>query len=333
MGRKALITGATGGLGRNLAELLLKKGYQVRTTGRNKDIGLDLHNLGTEFIAGDLVNPDTADKLVKGQDLIYHCAALSSPWGAYSKFYDINVTATEYLLEAAMKYGVETFIQISTPSIYFAYRDQLGVRENDPLPSKLVNPYAQTKFIADQRVMEYHRRGLQTVTLRPRALFGEHDNVIIPRILKAVRGKIFPVFNKGKAIINMTYIGNVADALLLCDYKRETANGRIFNITNDEDLIVSELLTRIFEALNMDIHLRSVPFSLAYGYAGFLECLHSLLPGEKEPPATRYSAAILAYNQTLDISAAKQILGYKPRVSVKEGLNRYAEWMQQKSSS
>ncbi len=89
---KAIITGATGGLGRNLVEFLLLKGWEVIAFGRNKEIG-DV--LGVEFHAFDLSNRELTLKYFKKVAIVFHCAALSSPWGKYDSFYNRNFSPVD----------------------------------------------------------------------------------------------------------------------------------------------------------------------------------------------------------------------------------------------
>lgn len=102
---KVLVTGATSGLGRNAVEWLLQAGHQVHATGRNAGVGDMLAAQGAQFTALDLASADIAAcrALVAGCDAVWHCAANQQPWGDYQSFYDINVMATENLLQAAGK--------------------------------------------------------------------------------------------------------------------------------------------------------------------------------------------------------------------------------------
>ena len=119
-----LVTGATGGLGRNAVDTLLARGARVRATGRDGAQRDAFLARGADYVPADLarLTPAALDALFEGVDTVWHCAALSSPWGAYDDFYAANVRATAALAEGAVKRGVRRFVQISTPSIYFDYQ-------------------------------------------------------------------------------------------------------------------------------------------------------------------------------------------------------------------
>lgn len=326
MGRRALVTGATGGLGRHVVNRLAEAGYSVIANGRDQRAGAAIADAGHTFIGGDLRNEADIDTLTRDVDTIFHCAALSSPWGKAADFQAINVEVTQKLLEAALTNGVKNFIHVSTPSLYFDYRDRENLRENDNLARRFVNHYASSKAEAERRVLNAGNGHLNTSAIRPRAIFGEYDSVLLPRLLRVAQGGTMPMFSNGAAMVDVTYAGNVADAMLLCDTNAEQVNGRVFNITNGEPMRIRTLMEKVFSALQMDVRLRPVPYRVVDTVAGIWEAASKALALKSEPKILRYSAGVMNYSQTLDISSARQVLGYQPRVSVDEGLARFATW-------
>lgn len=182
---RVLITGATGCLGRNLCQHLQAHGYSVLGTGRNAAIGDSLQNEGIDFRAGDLLQAESINGLVKDCETVIHCAALSSAWGKSEDFIQANVVATENLIAACLKQNVRRFIHVSTTSVYFNYRDRFGILETEPVAHPMVNAYAATKYQAELRVQAANARGLETIIIRPRGIFGPYDRNLFPRILKA----------------------------------------------------------------------------------------------------------------------------------------------------
>lgn len=325
--RTALVTGATGGLGRHLVRSLLLNGYRVKATGRNRVIGEKLARRCT-FIGGDLNEPGLARRLMNDADVVFHCAALSSPWGRTEEFVAANVAATRLLLEAAEAAGQTRFVHVSTPSLTFDFRDQLAIREDAPLPARFANAYAQSKSEAERLVAAAAERGLSAVIIRPRGLIGEFDGALAPRLLHAGRRGVVPIFNGGAALVDLTYLGNVADALVLCD--RPDAPRGIFNITNGEPIRVRDLLERFFRALGRTVRLLPLPYAplavLARSWEAVARGLD--LP---EPPLLPYSLGLLRFTQTLDIAKARRELRYDPRISIDEGIARFAHWQAQGS--
>lgn len=323
---KALVTGATGFLGRHTVRRLLGLGWEVYGQGRNTESGKELEKEGAVFLSGDLRDAATADSVCRGMDYVFHCAALSSPWGKYREFYASNVEATSHIVKGCKQHGVSRLIHISTPSIYSSQQPRFGIKESDPLPARPANTYAATKRMAESVVERAAQGGLTAFMLRPRAIFGPMDNALFPRLLAANKAKGVPLMNGGSARIDLTCVDNVIDAMLLCCEAPLSASGRAYNITNGEPVMFRELVIRLFSLLDIPLHTRRLPYAAAYAAAGIMEGAHRLMPFLGEPLLTRYSAAALGISQTLDISLAREQLGYNPRVTIDEGLLAFAEW-------
>lgn len=324
--RIALVTGATGGLGRHLTAKLLDSGYSVRACGRNRETGAALAGTpGVSFLPGDLADSGYVRSIVPGADVVFHCAALSSPWGPIERFRAANVTATRSLVDAAAAAGCRRFVHVSTPAVTFQFRDQLGIREDAALPRQFVNHYAATKAEAEDIVRAVNGMRLATTILRPRGIFGEFDTVLLPRLAELARRGSVPLFRSGGALVDVTYAGNVADAMILCD--RADAPPGTYNISNGEPVTVRDLLERVFRALGLDVALKPMPYFLANLAAGASETFARVTRSDTEPRLLRYSLGLMRYSQTLDITAARDKLGYRPRVSIDEGLRRTAQWL------
>lgn len=323
---RVLVTGGTGFLGKSLSTALHKLGHEVTATGRNERVGAELLAQGIAFFPSRLEDTVQMSRLCEGQEMVFHCGALSSLWGSYNEFYESNVTGTRNVIKGCTANGVHRLIHISTPSIYFDYTDRYRIAESAPLPRKAANWYAQTKRLAEQEVDQAKESGLPVITIRPRAIFGPGDPAIIPRLIQANRQGRLPIIRGGQAVIDLTYIDNAVDALLLCMSAPPAALGRKYNITNDEPIRFIDALHDLFERLGEPMRAQRIPYPAAYLAAGCLEGLARLSGSRKEPLLTRYAVGLLGKSQTLDISAAKELLGYRPRVTVKEGIEAYAAW-------
>lgn len=319
MKRRALVTGATGGLGRTLVPALLDAGYQVTATGRNAAIGAALEVDGAAFIAADLCDA-SADVLRGGADVVFHLAALSSPWGRRSDFAAINVGATRRLLDGARSSGCGTFIYASTPSIYVEPRDRLALTEQDPPARRFANHYAATKYEAERLVLAANDEDFRTMAIRPRAVVGPDDDVLLPRLIRASRGGRMPVPNGGNALIELTDVRDAAAAFIAADGAREQAGGRAFNVSGGQPRRLRDLLQLIFAAIGSAPRLVSLPAGPAMAAAWLAERVAAMLPGRPEPPATRYTIMALGFSQTFDLTAARQWLDWTPKFSPEEAI-------------
>ncbi|MBU5214243.1 NAD-dependent epimerase/dehydratase family protein [Heyndrickxia oleronia] len=320
-----LVTGGTGFLGERLAVRLGKMGYHVTAMGRNQAKGKELAGKGIRFIYNDLSIKESTIEHCQGMDYIFHCAALSAPWGKYEDFYASNVIGTKNIIEGAMSARVKRMIHVSTPSIYFKNKERLDVKEEDALPKKFINHYAETKFLAEKEVDEAFKEGLPVITIRPRAIFGPGDTSIIPRLIKVNREGFVPVFNEN-VTIDLTYVENVVDALLLCMDSPEKTLGQKYNISNGEKVNLHQVLHMLFDELGERLRVKKINVATANIAAKLLKWHSHLLKNGQEPKITNYSITILSKSQTINIEKAKRELGYVPKVSIQEGIEYFSQW-------
>lgn len=323
---KVLVTGGTGFLGQRLACKLQVDGFEVTVIGRNERIGNILRSNHINFIKCDLRDKAAVHEACRKQEYVFHCGALSSIWGKYKDFYDINVEGTQNIIVGCMKNSAKRLIHVSTPSIYFNMEDKFDIAENEDLPMLPVNDYAKTKRMAEAEIDAAHSKGLGVVTIRPRGIFGPGDTSIIPRLVRANNKIGVPFINQGQALIDITYVDNVVDSLLLCMKAADSIHGKKYNITNGEPWRLGDLFRQVFAKLEMEFKPRNLSFKQAYTVAAMLEYLYKILSLPGEPVITKYSAGVLAKSQTLNIAAALTDLGYKPRVSIIQGIEEFAKW-------
>lgn len=316
-----VITGGTGFLGGNVALRLLRNGFKVTILGRNQLSSESLVNLGAHFISVSLSDKEKLSKAIQGADYVIHCAALASPWGKYQDFYDSNVLGTKNVARACLKHKVTRLVNISTPSIYFNYKNTELIKESDPLPKKQRTHYGKTKLLADQILTKAHKEdGLNVISIRPRAIFGPGDKTITPRLLGAkLLGKT-PLINGGKAKHDFTYIDNVVDAIILCLTSKKETLGNFYNITNDEPKELEEIFRKFLKSHNQEINFINIPYQVLCFLAYLLKAIYKFFHIQKEPKITPFSVGLFANSQTLDITKAKNELGYSPKISIDEGL-------------
>lgn len=321
---RVLVTGASGFIGGHVVRHLAAAGHRVLATGRDRG-RLVFTEPGVRVLAADLVD-DVLDPLVAGNDMVVHCAALSAPWGQPEDFHRANVTATERLLATARAHSIRRFIHLGSPSIYFRFRDQLDVEEAFEPPSHWITDYARTKWESECLVRAAARAGLPGLVLRPRAVFGEGDRAILPRLLGVAARGWFPLVGGGHALIDVTHVDNLAALVVRCVEAEVPTDGRAYNVSNGKPVRVRELLGMLFDALGQDVTLVPVPRSIALPIASISEAFARLRPGQPEPRLTRYGIGAIGYSQTLDISRARHELDYRPGTDVEQGLARFAHW-------
>lgn len=320
--KKVLVTGATGFLGKYVVEELVEHGYQVRAFGRNRAIGQSLVNASVTFIQGDLTNQEDLTKACQEMDMVVHAGALSTVWGPWEDFYQTNVLGTKYVLESCRKANIERLVYVSSPSIYAAPRDQLDIKESDAPQENRLNNYIRSKLASEKLFKDYP--DVSSVILRPRGLFGIGDTSILPRVLNLSQKIGIPLIGDGRQLMDMTCVENVALAIRLA-LETPQAAGEVYNITNGEPRAFRNLIEETLRGLGYPIRYRKIPAPLVSAISSSLECIYKSLKLKGEPALTRYTYYLLRYSQTLDISKAERDLGYRPKITISEGIEQYVQ--------
>lgn len=316
-GARVLVTGASGFLGGYVVPELQRHGYEVFAAGRNAAALARVAD-AEHRIPGDLVSLRTRDLPV---DAVIHCAALSTPWGPWKDFREANIEGTGHVVEFARRNGVRRIVHVSSPSVYAAARDRIAIREPDVDRSNRLNGYIRSKIAAEDLLLEALDAGTipEVVMVRPRGLIGVGDPSLVPRLLDVHTRIGVPLFEGGDNLIDVTAVENVAAALRLAVTEGNGAGG-VYNISNGDPRRFRELLTTLLELMGQTPRFRPMSRRAAWTLASALEGVCAVLPGRPEPPLTRYTLSTIAYSQTLDITRAREELGYRPEVTLDDAL-------------
>src|ERR1700730_12367477 len=256
-----LVTGGTGFLGKRVAVVLLERGHRVRILGRNMAPVQALLVQGARPVVADLRDREAIIAACAGVDVVFHVGALSAPWGRRADFFETNVGGTEAVLAGCPAHGVKRMIYVSSPSVVFNGRDQRLLTEDAPYPHRFASIYSLTKKIGEDRVRAV--RGLETVILRPKAIFGSGDSSLLPRLIAAARQGRLPQIGDGRNLVDLTYVDNVVHALVLA-LTAGAAVGRTYTITNGEHVPLWDLIKAVLRRLGVNANLRALPYRVVY---------------------------------------------------------------------
>jgi nucleoside-diphosphate-sugar epimerase len=173
-----LVTGGGGFLGQAICAQLLAQGHHVRAFNRSPNPALA--RLGVEPRLGDIANLDAVLDAADGVDAIIHSAGKVGAWGSPEDYYDSNVCGTDHVLAACELHGIGKLVFTSSPSVVQSGRDIDGADESLPYPTRFASVYAQTKALAEQRVLGANGNELATVALRPHFIWGPGDPNLLP---------------------------------------------------------------------------------------------------------------------------------------------------------
>jgi len=323
---KVIITGATGFLGRNLAESLHDDGVDVVATGRTRSVGDELSGQGMAFLPADILDAEGLEGVFASGDCVVHCAGRYGDWGSYDDFHRDNVVGTRNVVRACDRHGIRKLIFISTPSMYYDGKDRLDIAESEPLPEQTMC-YGKTKRIAELELLALRERGYRVIILRPRAVYGPHDNTIVPRILRMAKKRRMPMVNHGRALVDITYVGNFVDVVRASLNAGDEAWNEVYNVSNGDPMRVRDWFQQVLDIFDRPFRPLNVPEPAARAVAMGMEWASRLPFGPKEPSLTRFSVGYMAKSMTMSIAKAKEKLGWSPRVGNREGFERYADWV------
>lgn len=315
---KALVTGASGFLGRHIIKHLLSRGYEVRAFCRSNHPTFS--SLDIEVCLGNLTNHQEVLNACKGVDVVFHTAAKVGSWGAYTDFYQTNVVGTNSIIEACRLYGVKKLIYTSSPSVVFDSKDIRNGDESLPYPAKYMSSYQATKALAEQNILAANNPpNFLTVALRPHAIWGVGDNHLVPRIISMASTKKLNIIGNGKNKISMVHVENAAIAHILAAEK-ENIGGNAYFINDPEPILLWDWITHLLLRLNLPQPKHRIPFSAALFVGMLSEVIYKTLPFLGEPRVTRYMVSLLSKDHYFDTSKSVKELGYSPIISPEDGI-------------
>jgi predicted dehydrogenase/nucleoside-diphosphate-sugar epimerase len=230
--RRVLVTGASGFIGARLCERLhYDSDWNVRALIRNPGRAVRLARMPIEFSLGDLTSPADLARSLEGCDAVVH-AGIGTSWRE-SERVAVNVQGTKDLVEASLKAGVKRFVHISTIALYG--NDVKGViTEDTPARPTKGWDYSESKYAAEQIVLEAAARGLPAVVLRVAVVYGPHNLTIVARPLQHLAKNRLTLVDCDDVPCNTIYVDNLCFGIERSLDAGADANGQIFLLSDDD---------------------------------------------------------------------------------------------------
>ncbi|MDQ3384348.1 MAG: NAD-dependent epimerase/dehydratase family protein [Actinomycetota bacterium] len=317
---RVLVTGASGLLGRTVADLLASRGEEV-TVLQRRPAGSRHREL-----LGDVSDPAVVRAATRGQDAVVHLAAKVDVVGSWADFSRSNIEGTRQVVAAARSAEVERLVHVSSPSVAHSGSSLTGVGAGPADPQRARGNYARSKAAAELVALAADGPDLTVTALRPHLVWGPGDTQLIGRILQRARAGRLPLLGRGTALVDTTYVSNAADAILAALDRAEQARGQALVVTNGEPRPIGELIADICRAGGAPVPRLRVPASLAWVVGAAVEGAVAVsarvpaLPEITEPPLTRFLAEQLSTAHWFDQRRTREVLDWRPRVSLQEGL-------------
>jgi nucleoside-diphosphate-sugar epimerase len=314
----AFVTGGSGFIGGALIRRLVSDGWDVRALARSDAAAQKVAALGAEPIAGDLADLPSMAVGAQYCEVAFHCAAHLGDWGAREDFERGNVQGTRNALAAARQAGLRRFVHVGTEAALLAGQPLIEIDERAPLRFDSRALYSATKARAEEAVIEANHDGLQTVVVRPRFVWGRGDTTLLPQLTEAVRSGRFAWIGGGRHRTSTTHVDNTVHGLLLA--AERGAPGGVYFVTDGAPVVFRDFITRLLATQGLEAPTRSVPMPVANAVAATSETAWRLLPLPGRPPLTRLTVWVSGLETTIDITRAREELGYAPVKSIDQGL-------------
>ncbi len=262
-GRRVLVTGGTGFIGRHLVGELLRLGARVRVLSRRAEGVSALWGGRVEAVGGDLERADSLQGACTGMDLVFHLAShahmLDQSADPADRHHRVTVQGTLNLLAAAEAAAVQGFLFVSTVKAMGEEDDRCLDESSPPRPE---SPYGKAKLEAERAVLEVgDRLHWQAAVLRLPMVYGPGNKGNLPRMIQAIGQGRFPPLPEFGNRRSMVHVEDAVRALLLCAVRPE-ARGQVYIVTDGRDYSSRELYDLIRRALGLGAPRWEVPLGL-----------------------------------------------------------------------
>ena len=324
---KILVTGGTGFIGSHVVKKLVANGHEVRCLVRETSQTDALKKLGVELVHGDITDKDSLKAVAKDIDIVYHLAAIVDYRHVKSdQMYHVSLNGTENLVKACLEGNVKKFV-------YFSSISAIGVRDvKRPLDETvLCRPntlYGKGKLATENMLLNYFNiSGFPVNIIRPPVIYGCGDKYggiqSLTKFInnRAMRKQPYPFFSHGKNLFSLCYAGNLVEGTILAGESSHT--GEIYHLADARPYTRVEQVATIAEALNVRLHSISIPKSLIWAGSLVFEPLKML---GLNPPLYLRRYVEMTANCPLDITKAREQLGYEPPDKFKEYIAEAVDW-------
>ncbi len=309
-----LVTGASGFLGRATVKRLLAAGHKVRAMVRRLP---QRPQAGVEYAIGNLGDPAAVDRAVKGAEIVIHVGAAMK--GGWPEHQGGTVVGTQNVIDSCKRHGVKQLVHISSMSVIdWAGSAERGApvdesAELEPRPEER-GAYTRAKLEAEREVVAAAKAGLPCVILRPGQIFGGGINLVNGAVARSAGGR-WLVLGDGQLELPLVYIDDVVDAIEAA-VARKLTGGEVIQIIDPETLTQGDVL----EAAGRGKKVLKVPRPVVFALGKLSELPLGAIGKQSPIGVYRLKSALARLHYSS--SRAQSLLGWKPRVGVREGIRR-----------
>jgi nucleoside-diphosphate-sugar epimerase len=322
------VTGATGYIGAYLVKRLAEDGHTVHALVRSPEKAKNILHPNIILFKGDVLDRESIDRAMEGCDQVYHLAAFAKVWAKDVKtFFDMNVVATNHVLDSAKKFNVKRIVVTSTAGVFGASLHGKTITENSARDLDFFNEYESSKALSESKIKDYVIDGLDVVIVSPTRvygpfLFGKTESVT-QLIEKFVLGKWRFIPGDGTKTGNYVFVEDVVEGHVLAMEKGKKGHTYILGGTNHD---YNEFFGKLSEISGVKRKMIHMPIGLQMAFSR-MQLMKTWFG--KEPVITPKWIAKGKYDWHVTPQKAMDELGLKPK-SLEEGLHKTVEWLRRK---
>ncbi|NND66447.1 MAG: NAD-dependent epimerase/dehydratase family protein [Halioglobus sp.] len=331
----ALVTGAAGFLGSHLVQKLLDEGRPVRALIRSTPLAIEHPNL--EYCSGDVQDAEAMQAACAGVGTVFHTAAFIATLGGSAvtaqyrdRAFAINVGGTRNLLQACRAQGVARFVHTSSVDVCFNHVQDMHMDEHTPYATDFKAVYTETKIEAEKLVLAANGEGgLATCALRPDGIWGAGECVMFEALVeKMVDGNFGTRMAGNGAVHDHVHVDNLVHAHLLAESALAPGSavaGKAYFVSDGHPAAFFDFVKPFLEGLGREVPKPTVPAAPIYHVMRLWQWLHFKL-NLPPPMLTPHEVNKAAISHVVSSAAAERDFGYRPVVSVEQGMAEAVAW-------
>ena len=321
-GTPVLVTGATGFTGTVLTRKLVAAGLRVSAVARASSSLEGLKDCDVQWFRGDVFDEAVIHRAMQGQAYVFHvAAAFREAKGGYQDYWNVHVKSTQWIAAEAVKSpGFKRLVHVSTFGVHGHVVHPPGTEQSPYAPG---DDYQRTKLEAEEWLRTFAaEHDLDYTIIRPAAIYGPGDRRLL-KLFKMATRPVFPLLGKGRCMYHLVHVDDLTNCMLIAA-THPAARGEAIICGGDSPIPIADIARTVSEHFRRRTRVVRLPIGPFFLLADLCEAVCK--PLKIEPPIYRRRVAFYSKDREFDVSKMRNLLGYQPRHSNRQGLVQTADW-------